>query len=176
MRRISVFAATVLVTVAVMSNAEIVAQTLKEWNQCSAGEGKAADVVIIACSTIIQAGQDGSRRLAMAFNNRGVAYKSTGDYDRALQDYEQALILNPNFANAYNNRGVIYALKGDHDRAIREYGEAISLNRTFSAAFHNRAIAHLEEGTSTAHSAILLLCFGSMPKMRLRFTAEGLCD
>jgi hypothetical protein len=59
MRRISVFAATVLV----MSNAEIVAQTLKEWSQCSAGEGKAVDVVIIACSTIIQAGQDGSRRL-----------------------------------------------------------------------------------------------------------------
>ena len=146
LRRLSVSAATVLATVAVMSNVEIVAQTLKEWSQCSAGEGKAVDVVIIACSTIIQAGQDGSRRLAMAFNNRGVAYKSRGDYHRALQDYEQALILNPNFASAYNNRGVIYGLKGDYDRAIREYGEAISLDKTFSAAFYNRAIAHLEKG------------------------------
>src|SRR6266496_4101125 len=107
MRRLSVSAATVLATVAVMSNAEIVAQTLREWSQCSAGEGKAVDVAIIACSTIIQSGQDGSRRLAMAFNNRGVAYKSS-DYHRALQDYEQALMLNPNFASAYNNRGVIY--------------------------------------------------------------------
>jgi tetratricopeptide (TPR) repeat protein len=145
MRRLSVFAAFALATVAVMSNAEIVAQTLKEWGQCS-GEGKAADVVINACSGIIQAGQDGPRRLAIAFNNRGDAYKSSGEYDRALKDYEQALLFNPNFASAYNNRGVIYGLKGDYDRAIREYGEAISLDKKFSAAFYNRAIAHLEKG------------------------------
>jgi tetratricopeptide (TPR) repeat protein len=144
-RRFSVLAATVLATVAVMSSAEIAAQTLKEWGQCSAGEGKAVDVVISACSAIIQVGQDGPRRLAMAFNNRGAAYKLKGDYDRALKDYEQAILFNPNFANAYNNRGVIYGLKGDYDRAIREYGEAISLDKKFSAAFYNRASAHLEK-------------------------------
>src|SRR6266480_3887919 len=146
MRQRSVFAVTVVGTVAVMSNAVIVGQTLKEWSQCSASESMAVDVVISACSAIILSGQDGSRRLAMAFNNRGVGYKLKGDYDRALEDYEQAILLNPNFANAYNNRGVIYGIKGDYDRAIREYGEAISLDKKFSAAFHNRAIAHLEKG------------------------------
>jgi tetratricopeptide (TPR) repeat protein len=147
MRQRFVFAATVLATVAVMSNAAvIVAQTLKEWTQCSAGEGKAVDIVISGCSAVIEARQEGSRRLAMAFNNRGVAHRLKGEYDRALEDFREAILLDPNFANAYHNRGVIYGLKGDYDRAIRDYAEAISLNKRFSAAFYSRAIAHLEKG------------------------------
>jgi len=47
MRPRSVFAAaTLLTTVAVMSNAVVVAQTSKEWSQCTDGEGPIADVVI----------------------------------------------------------------------------------------------------------------------------------
>jgi len=142
----SVFtAATVLATVAVMCNTVLVAQTSKEWRQCSGGEGPIVDVIISGCSAVIQAGQDNPRLLATAFNNRGVAYKFKGEYDRAVEDYDQAILLNPNLANAYNNRGVIYRLKGDYDRAIRDYDEAIWLDRNFPAAFYNRAIAYSEK-------------------------------
>ena len=130
---------------ALMSNAVVVAQTSKEWSQCSGGEGPIVEVVISGCSAVIQAGQDSSKRLATAFNNRGVAYKFKGEYDRALEDYDQAILLNPNFANAYNNRGVIYRLKGEYDRAIRDYDEAIWLDSNFPAAFYNRAIAYSEK-------------------------------
>src|SRR6266567_31610 len=85
MRPRSVFAAaTVLATVAVMSNV-VVAQISKEWSQCSGGEGPIADVVISGCSAVIQAGQDSPKRLATAFINRGVAHKFKGEYDRALE-------------------------------------------------------------------------------------------
>ena len=57
------------------------AQTLKEWRQCSGGEGPIVDVIISGCSAVIQAGQDNPRLLATAFNNRGVAYKFKGEYD-----------------------------------------------------------------------------------------------
>src|SRR5215831_21115501 len=87
MRPRSVFAAaTLLATVAVMSSAVVVAQTSKEWSQCTGGEGPIADVIISGCSVVIQAGQDNPRRLATAFNNRGVAHKFKGEYDRALED------------------------------------------------------------------------------------------
>jgi tetratricopeptide (TPR) repeat protein len=146
MRPRSVFAAaTALATVAVMSTAVVLAQTSKEWSQCSGGEGPIVDVVIGGCSAVIQARQDSSQRLATAFNNRGVAYKFKGEYERALEDYDQAILLNPNFANAHNNRGVIYRLKGEYDRAIRDYSEAIWLNSNFPAAFYNRAIAYSEK-------------------------------
>src|SRR6516162_11761002 len=146
MRPRSVFAAaTLLATVAVMSNAVVVAQISKEWSQCTGGEGPIADVIISGCSVVIQAGQDNPRRLATAFNNRGVAHKFKGEYDRALEDYEQAILLNPSFANAYNNRGVIYRLKDEYDRAIRDYDQAIWLDRNVPAFFYNRAIAYSEK-------------------------------
>src|SRR5262249_20513066 len=71
-----------------MCNTVLVAQTLKEWRQCSGGEGPIVDVVISGCSAVIQAGQDSPRLLATAFNNRGVAYKFKGEYDCALEDYD----------------------------------------------------------------------------------------
>lgn len=142
----SVFtAATILATVAVTCNTALVAQTSKEWSQCSGGEGPIADVIVSGCSAVIQAGQDNPRRLATAFNNRGVAHKFKGEYDRALEDYEQAILLNPSFANAYNNRGVIYRLKDEYDRAIRDYDQAIWLDRNVPAFFYNRAIAYSEK-------------------------------
>jgi tetratricopeptide (TPR) repeat protein len=146
MRLRSVFAvATVLATMAVMSRSVIVAQTSKEWSQCSGREGPVADVIISGCSAVIQAGQDSPKRLATAFNNRGVAYKFKGEYDRALEDYDRAILLNPSFANAYNNRGVIYRLKGEYDRAIKDYDEAIWLDSNVPASFYNRGIAYSEK-------------------------------
>ena len=85
--------------------------------------------------------------MATAFDNRGVAYRRKGEYDRALQDYEQAIQLNPDNANAYNNRGIIYRIKGDYERAIADYGEAIWLKSgNFPAAFYNRALAYADKG------------------------------
>ena len=35
---------------------------------------------------------------------QGVAKASEGDFEQAIEDYNEALSLNPNFANAYNSR------------------------------------------------------------------------
>ena len=146
MRPRSVFVAvTAWAAVAVMPINMVVAQMSKEWSQCSGAEGAIADVVISGCSTVIQAGQDSPKRLATAFNNRGFIYKFKGEYDRALEDYNQAILLNPSYANAYNNRGVIYRIRGEYERAIEDYNEAIWLDSNIPAFFYNRAIAYTEK-------------------------------
>jgi tetratricopeptide (TPR) repeat protein len=40
-----------------------------------------------------------------AFNNRGLAYADLEQFEKAIQDYNQAIELNPKDFNAFNNRG-----------------------------------------------------------------------
>ena len=103
--------------------------------------------MIDGCTAIIQSGQEPREKLATAFDNRGVAYRRKGEYDRALKDYEQAIRLNPSNATAYNNRGIIYRINGEYARAIADYDEAIWLkNGDFPAAYYNRALAYADKG------------------------------
>jgi tetratricopeptide (TPR) repeat protein len=123
------------------------AQSSTNWSQCLGLEGPIVDTVIDGCTAIIQSGQEPREKLATAFDNRGVAYRRKGEYDRALQDYEQAIRLNPSNATAYNNRGIIYRIKNEYARAISDYDEAIWLkNGDFPAAYYNRALAYADKG------------------------------
>ena len=69
-----------------------------------------------------------------------------GEYDRAIQDYDQSIKLNPNYARAFNNRGVAYQKKGEYDRAIKDFDESIKLNPDYGNAFANRAEDLPEQG------------------------------
>jgi Flp pilus assembly protein TadD len=81
---------------------------------------------------------------AVAYNNRGYAYKDNGDLDRAIKDYLKALELNqlkPNQnddAGVYNNNlGEAYELKGDLDKAFAAYETALSLDPDNTATRQN---------------------------------------
>jgi tetratricopeptide (TPR) repeat protein len=121
-------------------------QDLKDWSECIGREGPIIDLVIHGCTNVIEAARDAPVKLALAFNNRGVARRLKGEYDLALQDYNEAIRLNPTSASQFNNRGVIYRIKGDYDHAIADYNKAISLRSDYPAAFYNRALAYTEKG------------------------------
>jgi lipoprotein NlpI len=80
--------------------------------------------------------------LGFAFYSRGNAYYEKENYDQAIQDYNQAVRLNPSQASAFSNRGVAYASKGDYDSAIENYDEAIRLNPNHADALYNRGNAY----------------------------------
>ncbi len=47
---------------------------------------------------------------------------------RAIQDFDEAIRLNPNHAKAFQNRGNAYKAKGDSERAMEDYNTAVRLN------------------------------------------------
>jgi tetratricopeptide (TPR) repeat protein len=120
------------------------AQEQRGWDQCVGST--IPEVVIKGCGEIIQDEQNAATILSTAHNNRGVAYRLKGEYDLALNDYNEAIRLRPNSASHYNNRGIIYRLKHDYDRAIADYDEAIWLKRDYAAAYYNRALAYSDKG------------------------------
>jgi tetratricopeptide (TPR) repeat protein len=67
-----------------------------------------------------QSGRFSGKDLAIKFSNRGMGYDDKGQTDRAIEDYDQAIRLNPQDADAFYNRGIAYADKGQTDRAIAD--------------------------------------------------------
>lgn len=58
---------------------------------------------------------------------RGISYYFMSDLDRAIADYNHAIILQPRDDVAYYNRGNVYYFKGNYERAIADYDQAIKL-------------------------------------------------
>ena len=68
-----------------------------------------------------------------------LAYSGDDEHDRAIDDYDQAIRLDPQFANAYNNRGIAYDSKGEHDRAIVDLVQGLRLLPKYAGALNATA-------------------------------------
>jgi tetratricopeptide (TPR) repeat protein len=64
-----------------------------------------------------------------------------GQYEKAVQDYDKALSLNPNYAMALYNRGIAYYDARQYDRAAADMNQAIKLNPNFGNVVNDRASA-----------------------------------
>ncbi len=64
----------------------------------------------------------------MAHNNLGLTLVGQGHWEEAIQHYEQALQLKPDFADALNNMGVVRATQGKLDEAVACYQKALRIH------------------------------------------------
>ena len=87
----------------------------------------------------------------------GIAYGQLGQPIQALEEFSEAIRLDPNRLDAYNNRAMIYWSLGQRQRAIQDLDQAIgfaddhpqaipSFISTHAEALSNRGFAHRELG------------------------------
>jgi lipoprotein NlpI len=100
------------------------------------------DIAIDYCTQAIQSGELSDHDLAIVFNNRGLAYYSKKDYERALQDYDHAIRLGLSDADLFYRRGLVYFEKNDYNRAIQDFDEALKLNADNVVALQKRGWAY----------------------------------
>src|SRR5262245_59675290 len=136
-------------------------QLLKNVELCNAAKRASPELQIEGCTALINSGAQTPQSLVIAYNNRGNAYSTKGEYDRAVQDYDQSIKLNPNYARAINHRGVAYQKKREYDRAIEYFDASIKLDPDYSIAFTNRAQTYLERANTPARSRTTVRQSGS---------------
>ncbi|HUB67922.1 MAG TPA: tetratricopeptide repeat protein [Candidatus Methylacidiphilales bacterium] len=90
-------------------------------------------------------------------NNLGRALAQKGQTKEAIAQYQQALEINPDYAQARNNLGSIFAQEGRVDEALAQFQRALEINPNYAEAQNNMgnvlarkgqvdaAIAHYEQ-------------------------------
>jgi tetratricopeptide (TPR) repeat protein len=116
----------------------VTAQTVDQQQQCPAAD---PDLSISGCTAMIQSGHETQQKLAIDFFNRGYAYAAKDQKERAIEDFDQAIRLNPNYALAFVARGLAYF----DDRAIEDFDQAIRLNPNYALAFVARGVAYSDK-------------------------------
>ena len=82
------------------------------------------------------------------YHHRGYAYMLVGEFDKAIEDFNETIELNPKHPVAYVNRGLAYHLLGEFDKAIVDFSKAIELNPKDLIAYLSRGNSYKSNANS----------------------------
>ena len=87
-----------------------------------------------------------ARNSAREHNISGLTYQSKQQYDKALEEFNQAIKLYSGYAEAYFNRGMIFYKKKDYPDSLTDLNRAIQLDSQYTEAYFERGMLYCEEG------------------------------
>jgi tetratricopeptide (TPR) repeat protein len=78
---------------------------------------------------------------AQGWFNKGKALAKLGRYQEAIESFDKALAINPDYHNAWNLRGAVLNNLGRYQEAIENYDKALAIKPDFDWAWNNRGLA-----------------------------------
>jgi tetratricopeptide (TPR) repeat protein len=82
----------------------------------------------------------------VAYYNRGKAYMEMGRFDKAAEDFDATIAVDPQYYEAYNNRGILYERAGLFDKAIELFNRAIIIDPLNYIAYTSRGYSYADLG------------------------------
>ena len=131
---------------------------------------------ISAMKLAVEAGMPGSEPFCWSKKTLGHLYESTGELDRAQQQYDDILVVRPSYAFAYGGQAKILKEKKQYDKALEMLDKAAKIMPEFSfheemaeiydlQGNHEKALAKYEEvalmldkDAKSGHAVDLELC------------------
>ena len=95
------------------------------WRWRSVHSKKFAQVGVGSATAVV--GQSELLVEADTYINRGHAHVALGQHQLAIQDYDEAIRLDPELAVAYGDRALAYTLLGKHKEAQQDVDRAVEL-------------------------------------------------
>jgi tetratricopeptide (TPR) repeat protein len=86
------------------------------------------------------------KKEAIIYFHRGINRHTSGDIKGAIEEYNQALKLRPDFAEVYYKRGISRYKLGDLKGAILDYNQAIRLNPNYAGVYNHRGFTRHDLG------------------------------
>lgn len=87
-----------------------------------------------------------AKYLANAYNNRAEGYSIIEQYDKAIQDFDAAISIQPDFSPAYYNRAIIFSFIGNYQNSLKDLEIALQIDPAKIIAYYQRAIVHVRFG------------------------------
>lgn len=85
---------------------------------------------------------------AEAAYSRGLELREQGQLRNAFDEFNEALSLNPRFAEAYSARASIYYAFGDEARTISDLNVALRLNPEVAEAYYYQGLIYVNKGSN----------------------------
>jgi tetratricopeptide (TPR) repeat protein len=132
---------------AVLASPSIVLAETGEMRPTCGGPNTTRDEWITGCSALIDSGTvTGRARAVVAYAQRGFAFTLKRNLDQAEKDLDQAVKIDPTFAQAFVNRANFWTVSGKPDRALADSEQAIRLDPQFPLAYFTHGGAALNLG------------------------------
>ena len=87
-----------------------------------------------------------ARKTADDHYRAGYRFFDEGDYDKAIEEYNKAIKIDPNHINSHLNLGEAYYQKGMYEQAKKEYEYVLKLNNMHMKAHFNLGRTLAQEG------------------------------
>jgi len=100
---------------------------------------KNEDTLWLATAKVAPSGQQ-------IHNNLGDVYARQGDLRKAVEEFQKAIEINPNYADAYHNLANTYQQMGQIDAAVENYQKALSINPKLWQSYQNMAAIYFNAG------------------------------
>jgi len=95
-------------------------------------------------------------------------FKVLGEHQKAISCYQNAIKINPNYADAQNNLGTAFKAVGDHQKAINCFQNALKINpdliepQANIASIYIGQLDNLKKAISTSYKTQETICKTSM--------------
>lgn len=106
--------------------------------------GSDPDIAVAACTRVIEAAPKRDAGIAWAFLNRGMSRSDTGDYRRAIEDYDTAAALDPKDPSVPYHRSLAHFDLAEYDRALADLDLAEKLDPSDPDTYNARGMVLVE--------------------------------
>ena len=80
------------------------------------------------------------------YNHRGLVHFSLSQYDKALNDFNVAIEIQPKDTRVYTNRGLTYRMLKEETKALDDFNKSLELNPLWADTFYGRSLTYYDMG------------------------------